>query len=132
MSRAEERERLLRNLERSRRKLDRRISNVSHSLDVSERIGRSVKDNAGVWIGGGVLAGMLLAFLTATRGGSRSDEDDGTRRGRGDLTVSRLFGPIIEHVVPLLFPAFQALAIRGIEHWLRADSRRSESAKSID
>lgn len=124
MSRSEERERLLRNLERSRRRLDRRLSGVSRSLDVSERVGRSIRDNTGLWIGGGVLAGIVLSVATS-KGKERAATNPSGSPGSApsSFDVSRWFAPVVRQIAPLFLPALQTLLLRGIEQWLREDGR---------
>lgn len=114
MKEGEERERLLRELRRSRSSVSRGLSGISHAFDVRERIERSVRFHPVWWIGGAAAAGLLLAGLTNRRPGRKGEE---TRRSPIGAAALGVAGPMLKNVFKFLVPALRLFALRQLTKW---------------
>lgn len=115
MRESEERERLLRELSRSRDAMNRGLSGVSHAVNVRERIGRSMRKHSAWWIGGAAASGFLLATLASrppAKDGKRSERRGGLE---GAGTLLGLAGSLARSVLPFLAPILKAVVLRYID-----------------
>ncbi len=122
MSTETERERLLRELEETRRQLSGELSHLGHAVNVGERLQDAVRRNPAWWIGGSIAGGILLANLL--RGPSR-------RKGRSTTALDSpvkqslflgLLGIAGKQILRLSEPALKRYAQQEIERWMQGRS----------
>ena len=132
MKNSTEREQLLRQLERSRRNLDRSLHSVGHSLDVSHRLETSLRKNTGWWIGGSVIAGIVIASLASPRSeqSDQSKKDSALRRG---ATNSLGFlAPLMKEAMVLFLPSLKDLILQFLGTKLQSPNRNTTKSDFED
>lgn len=116
---ADERGRLLAEIEASRRRLAGNLSEFGHAMNVRERISEAVRRHPALWIGGAVAAGLLIAkAVIPSRLSRRSARDD-----HSAVTAAKrsfflgLLGFAGKQILRFSEPALKRLAQREIERW---------------
>lgn len=124
-----ERQRLLREIEASRRRLAGDLSGFGHAVNLRERLHQSVSRHPAWWLGGGLLAGWALSKLVAPgrrRPGAKTGADL-AGAARHSLFLG-LLGLAAKQILRLSEPALKRLAQQEIERWLLARSPRTGAA----
>lgn len=125
--RQQERALLLEELEQSRRQLDKDLSDLSHAVNVRERLADSVRRHPSWWVAGALAGG----FLVATLAGSSSLRGRKRRRGgesAGELARQSIFlgllGGAGKQILRLAEPMLVRYAKQEIERFV--DSRTGD------
>ena len=116
---AEERRRLLAEIEASRRRLAGNLSEFGHAVNVRERIGDAIGRHPALWIGGALGAGLLLAktILPSRRRRLSARDDHGAVTAAKRSLFLGLLGFAGKQILRLSEPTLKRLAQREIERW---------------
>jgi hypothetical protein len=116
---AEERSRLLAEIEASRRRLAGNLSEFGHAVNVRERIGDAIGRHPALWIGGALAAGLVLAkaVLPSRRRRLSAGDDHGAVTAAKRSLFLGLLGFAGKQILRLSEPTLKRLAQQEIERW---------------
>lgn len=121
LSPTDERARLLREIESSRRRLAGDLNGLGQAVNVRDRVLASVRQHPARWIGGGLLAGLVLSRTLLP--GRRSRRDRLAEAGMAQAAKRSLFLGLLgfagKQILRLSEPALTRLARQEIERWTR-------------
>ncbi|MBL9151717.1 MAG: hypothetical protein JNK37_04515 [Verrucomicrobiales bacterium] len=121
LSPPDERARLLREIEASRRRLAGELDGLGQAVNVRDRLAASVRRHPGRWLGGGLLAGILLSrTLLPTRRSRRDRIADSSMATAAQRSLFLgLLGFAGKQILRLSEPALTRLARQEIDRWTR-------------
>lgn len=124
---AGERQRLLQEIEWSRRQLAADFSDLGQAVNVRERFRDAIRKHPAWWLGGGIVAGLALATLIASPGrrsrGRKGDDTGMLGTAKRSLFLG-LLGFAGKQILHFSEPALKHFAQQHIESWIESRSSR--------
>lgn len=121
MSHDSQRERLVREIAESRQRLAGDLSGLGHAVNVRERLQDSVRRHPAWWVGGGLLAGWLVARIAVPSRRSRRGTVDASMATAAKRSLFLgLLGIAGKQILRLSEPALTRLAQQEFDRWTQA------------